>query len=394
MRRSLWLFVLPIAAIGLTGVAVYHVAKQQRPLEKLPPPRMPARAPFDDTVAASGVAEAATENIAIGAALEGVVLEVYVPSSEVGQPVSKGTPLFRVDDRHLRAQLALAESKVTAADAELARLVAQPRPEELPPAEAKARSAGAEAARLLDEYQRAEQLGAQRAVSQQEVVTKRLAHERARQNQLQAEAELALLRAGAWEPDKQIARANVAQARAEAERIRAEIDRALVRSPIDGVVLQVNVRTGEQVSARPAAPLVVLGSLESLHIRAEIDESDIPRFQPGAKAVAYVRGNAEHAYELVLDRVEPMVVSKRTLTGDNTERVDTRVLQAVYVVKSSARPIYVGQQLDVFIASQTNGASAPVAALGSWPPVATTGERGPARPAHEVFGHVGSNPLD
>ena len=48
-------------------------------------------------------------------------------------------------------------------------------------------------------------------------------------------------------------------------------------------------------------------------------------------------------------RVEPFVVPKTALTGENTERVDTRVLQVLYAVERSAHPVYVGQQLDVFI---------------------------------------------
>ena len=48
-------------------------------------------------------------------------------------------------------------------------------------------------------------------------------------------------------------------------------------------------------------------------------------------------------------RVEPYVVPKKSLTGDNTERVDTRVLQVIYAMDVTDRPIYVGQQMDVFI---------------------------------------------
>ena len=48
-------------------------------------------------------------------------------------------------------------------------------------------------------------------------------------------------------------------------------------------------------------------------------------------------------------RVEPYVVPKKSLTGDNTERVDTRVLQVIYALVSADRRVYVGQQLDVFV---------------------------------------------
>ena len=52
-----------------------------------------------DTIAGAGIVEARTENIAIGSALPGVVLEVYVPVDDVGKEVTAGEALFRVDDR-------------------------------------------------------------------------------------------------------------------------------------------------------------------------------------------------------------------------------------------------------------------------------------------------------
>ena len=51
-------------------------------------------------------------------------------------------------------------------------------------------------------------------------------------------------------------------------------------------------------------------------------------------------------------RFEPFVVPKRSLTGDSTERVDTRVLQVIYRVERDDLPLFVGQQLDVFIEAE------------------------------------------
>ena len=48
-------------------------------------------------------------------------------------------------------------------------------------------------------------------------------------------------------------------------------------------------------------------------------------------------------------RIELYVVPKKSLTGDNTERVDTRVLQVIYAIDTLGRRLFVGQQLDVFI---------------------------------------------
>ena len=110
---------LPAAAAGMVSFATYHVAWTSRELPRPEPLVEPARAPYSKTVAGSGLVEARTENIAIGSALSGVILEVYVPAEQVGKHVAAGAPLFRVDDRHLRAQLTLNEANLAAAEGNL-----------------------------------------------------------------------------------------------------------------------------------------------------------------------------------------------------------------------------------------------------------------------------------
>jgi multidrug resistance efflux pump len=327
-------YLLPCAAIGLLLFAVLYVVHAQQSTPQPSPPIPPAKTPFRTTVAGAGIVEADTENIAIGSALPGVVLEVYVPVDKVGTWVKKGDPLFRVDDRQLNAQLAQAR-------AQLAKLEAQPRPEELPPSAAKVAAAKANLALAEDQYQRAERLYPN-GVSQEEYRQRRMAYEASRAQLAQAEAEYKLLKAGAWKPDIDIARAQV-------EQIATDLERTVVRAPVAGQVLQVNVRPGEYVGTPPNQGLIVLGGMDKVHVRVDIDEHDIPRFVEGAPAKAQVRGNPGRQYSLTFVRVEPYVVPKKSLTGDNTERVDTRVLQVIYAVDTGKGRLYVGQQMDVFI---------------------------------------------
>jgi multidrug resistance efflux pump len=349
MRRFLGKFLLPLLAIGLLGFAILHVVRASQTVADPPPPAEPPRTPFGHTVAGAGLVEADTENISVGSALAGVVLEVYVPVEKVGQHVQAGDPLFRVDDRHLKAQLAYQEATLAAARAQLAKLEQQPRPEELPPSAAKVGTARASARLQEDLAERARRLRPSGAMSAEEVTQRLLALEVARQQLIQAQAEHALLKAGAWKPDLDIARAVVAQAKAQVEQTRTELDRALVRAPVDGEVLKVYVHPGEYVGAQPGQALVVLGHLGRLHVRVDISEHDIDRFRPEAPARAVTRGQARRQYPLRFVRVEPYVVPKRSLTGDNTERVDTRVLQVIYALTGADGRAYVGQQLDVFL---------------------------------------------
>jgi len=323
------------------------------------PPEAPARVPFEHSVAGSGVVEAETENIAIGPALPGLVLEVHVPSSKVGQRVTAGAPLFRVDDRHLKAQLAVAEAQLASAKAALAKLEQQPRSEELAVSAAKLKAATAKMTLWEDQSERGKDGHSKGVISREESVTRQLTYEVSVHDKAQAQAEYDLIKAGAWKPDLAIAEASVKEAQARVEQLKTEISRTLVVAPVDGVILQVNIRPGERISELDTRPLMVLGDTRTLHVRVDVDERDITRFQPAAMAKAYPRSDTNHELRLRFVRVEPMAIPKKSLTGDNVERVDTRVLQVIYAIDRADRPVYVGQQLDVFIDAD-NGANTQV----------------------------------
>jgi HlyD family secretion protein len=360
MNLSYRRMALPLVALAMAGLGFYHVNRESQSAPATAPPQSPPRSPYDNSIAASGVVEARTENIALGAALPGLVLEVYVPSDRVGTHVKAGQPLFRVDDRHLKAQLKVAEGQLASAEARLAKLEKQPRPEELPPSLAKVKATAANVARLQDPYERARRLIGTSAVAQEEYISRLQAYETAVQEHRQAQAEYELLKAGAWKPDIDVARASVREAHAQVEQVKTEIARATVVAPVDGVVLQVNVRAGERVSDQDAKALMVLGDISTYHVRVDIDERDIARFRRGAPGRAYPRGETAHEMTMRFKRVEPFVVPKKSLTGENTERVDTRVLQVLYAIERSEHPVYVGQQLDVFIDEGNAVADAPL----------------------------------
>ena len=145
------------------------------------------------------------------------------------------------------------------------------------------------------------------------------------------------------------------EARARADLAAAQLARATVRAPIDGTVLQVNVRAGEFVAAGGKAPIVV-GDISRLQIRCDIDEQMAPRMRENLPAKGYLKGESTRAggpdrsIPLRFVRIEPFVVPKVSLTGGSAERVDTRVLQVIYQFDRPAdRPVFVGQQMDVYI---------------------------------------------
>ena len=138
------------------------------------------------------------------------------------------------------------------------------------------------------------------------------------------------------------ARATAEVARERVGAVQVTLDRLTVRAPVEGRVLKVNVRVGEFVSAGPVSDaLVLLGNDRPLHVRVQIDENE-----------AVVRGNRHLRFPLTFVRVEPYVLPKRSLTGERTERTDTRVLEVIYSFEPGDRPVFIGQQVDVFIKAE------------------------------------------
>lgn len=339
---------LPMIALALMSVAAYHVSRNAQVKPPLAPPSPPPRSPYGSTVAAGGMVEPCTEDISIGTHLPGVVQEVFV---KVGDTVAAGAPLFRIDDRQVRANLEVRLATLQTAEAQLKKLEQSPRPEELPASAARVRQAEAKVVQQEDRYQRLQKIFDRdsRVLSEEEVVASKQDWLIAKEQYATAVADDQLLRAGTWEPDLQVARATVAQHKAQVDEARVDLERLTVKAPVAGQILRVNVRSGEYVGQPAGQTLLILGDVKQVHVRADIDEVDIPRFERSGRAQAFVRGAADRPILLKFVRVEPYVQPKKSLTGGSNERVDTRVLQVIFAIDQPQSTVYVGQQLDVFI---------------------------------------------
>jgi RND family efflux transporter MFP subunit len=305
-------YILPLLAIAGFLFAAYTVINSNQPTPIAQAVTEPSTAPFKAFIAGSGIIEAQSQNIAIGTPLPGIVKTVAV---KVGDQVKTGAPLFYLDDRDTRAALAIKIADLAKAKADVS----------------VAKATFIDAKSLSD---LAEAVTDRRAISTEELL-------RRRNVMLIAKAKL------------ESASALVQQAEASLADTETTLSRLIVRAPVEGEVLQVNIRPGEFAQAGFLnTPLLVLGNLDQLHVRVDIDENDAWRFDKNSKAVAFLRGNRRFKVDLSLAYVEPYVVPKKSLTGDSNERVDTRVLQALYRFDRKQLPIYVGQQMDVFIEAQ------------------------------------------
>lgn len=301
--------ILPLLATIAVVYTSMSLVRNQPVFIKSDPPSPPPASEFSNTIAAVGILEPNSEAVAIGTALAGVVEKVLV---QVGESVKQGDPLFQLDARHVQAELVVRQATLESANA-------------------KVQTAMTVRSDAVDQLDRAQKLGGGSVISTDELMRRKFALQA-------AEARLGE------------ARAEVASAQAGIKATETEIERSVIRAPMDAEVLQLKVRVGEYAPAgQTTQPMLVIGKLRPMHVRVDVDEHEGWRVRAAASATAHVRGNADLRAPLKFVRVEPMVVPKRSLSGDSTERVDTRVLQVVYEITDESLPLYVGQQMDIFI---------------------------------------------
>ncbi len=302
------LLTLLAALAGLVAYFVLSVQMEKSIVDSISVVNKPPESPFDHTIGASGIVEAEGDNVNVASMVSGVAERVFV---SVGKTVKKGDSLFQVEASTEQTALASSIKEVSVLEAAVEVVSKQ-----------------------LDESRDADRrtgsLMSANVVSDQEGVQARLDLAKAEAQFAKAQADLEL-------------------GKARVEEARAALNRTLVKAPRDGEILQLNIREGEYTQPFDGNSPIVLGETRRLQVRAVIDEYDARRLRPDTKAVAYLRGDRTKSFPLSFSHIEPLVVPKTSLTGAPAERVDTRVLNVIYTFDPPEWPIYVGQQLDVFI---------------------------------------------
>lgn len=205
-------------------------------------------------------------------------------------------------------EITAAKANLDKAEAALKELETGFRPQEIAAAEATLKAATLEATQLETELARAGRLVKQNAISQEAYDRARSNYDVAAQRAREAAERLDLLREGVRQ--EQIAQARAArdqlkaqyelikigprqeqidQARARVEQAKAALRLAETRlgyatlvSPLSGVVLSKNIEPGEFVS--PGTPVVTVGDLVNVWLRAYINQTDLGRVKVGQKA--------------------------------------------------------------------------------------------------------------
>ncbi len=298
---------LYLAVFGVAGI-IFLVTNLQSEGPDPVPLNEPAKTPFNTSIGGRGIVESLDENVRIAPTLAGRVSKVMV---QTGEEVSAGDPLFSVDSRAAAADVALKEKEILLL-------------------EARARQSGVTVADRLEKLERSQALVKRNALSEDEARRDDFAYQLALTAQETAQADVELAKAGL-------------------ESAKVFLDLHLIRAPRNGRVLFSDIREGEYAAANPGDGLMLIGDIEQFQLRVDIDEESASKVVAGAQAVAFPKGDRSTELPLHFVRIDPYVLPKKSLSGESTERVDTRVLQVIYRFETPDFPVYVGQQMDVFI---------------------------------------------
>ncbi len=313
MKRLIFWLLIGIAVIGAFA-SFRLVVNSRKTIPAAVPLNEPPRAPFKKSIGGRGIIESVNENVRIAPAVAGLVAKVNV---KVGDVVKAGDVLVEQDTRDAAALVAAQEAEFSALQKQLA-------------------EAEVGLADKRDQWDRMAKLVATKVASEDEKQRKLFAAQA-------AEAQLASMKA------------RVASTEAQLKRTKVQLDLLTIRAPRDGRILQVNTRAGEFASPMTMLgsgtdPILVLGEAEELQLRADIDEDNASRVRTGMAAKAYIKGRRDVEMPLRFVRVEPFIIPKKSLTGESSEHVDTRVLQIIYRFdRPKGAGVYVGQQMDVFL---------------------------------------------
>jgi len=228
----------------------------------------------DGAVRVSGNIEVTDVDVSFRTA--GRVLERLVSE---GMTVSEGQVVARLDSADLEREAMRKEAELKAAEAALRDLEAGSRPQEIAAARATVARAQAEADRLARDFERSSALYSREVISAREYEAANAASDVAGARLREAREALLLVEEGPRKEQVAQARAQVDQAREALKLAKVRLGYGTITAPLSGLVLSENVEAGDYVA--PGTPVVTVGDLANVWLRAYIEETDLGRVKVG-----------------------------------------------------------------------------------------------------------------
>ncbi len=206
----------------------------------------------------------AISTVTVGSQISGQVTDVLV---DFNSEVKRGDVLARIDPSTYEAQIEQGNAQIASAQASLAQAQATLRNAEL-------------------DYRRKADLGKQQLVAQGDVDLARAALDQARASVNSAQAQ-------------------IRQQTASLRTTQVNLDRAVIRSPVDGVVLTRSIEPGQTVAASLQAPelFLIAEDLGKMKIELAVDEADIGQVEVGQGVSFSVDAFPDRQFRGVVDQV-------------------------------------------------------------------------------------------
>lgn len=293
--------------------------------------------------AAPGRVEPRFGEVRLGTTLLGRVEEVLV---KVDDRVEEGELLIRLDDSEARARLTSAEADAEAQREDRERNFASGR-EDIRKAEDAIYSAerAVTGARIELDYA----LASKRSGSgnEQTVVDARKRLKEANERLERERIGFVKAQSKSNLPAPSPAESAVSKARTEVRMAEALLDKARIRAPSAGTILQLNTKAGEIVSPQVELPLVTMGDMTGVRVKAELDEADVSKIKVGQKAFVRNISYPGKDFEGKVTQLAPSLAAPKVGPRGPRRVSDVEVLEVTIELVGST-PLVPGMRVDAF----------------------------------------------
>lgn len=338
MLKNFWISALLLTSVVIGGLALGLRLPAERSAIGQAHPASPDHSwPSNDPnvlFSAPGVTEPSSRTLQIYSEQAGTLRHIYVKS---GEQVHEGQVLFEIANETQVAEVRHHEVLIRLAEAQLAKLESWERPEDRQIAKEQWQEAESMVHLAEFEFQRVQSLQDQRATSHKELIDSRenLAAARARANAAKARYERSI--AGPSKEDIEVAKAAVAEAQAQLQVSQTLLDKTVVRSPISGIAIYRYREPGETVGVDGTKPVLSIGNRDILHLRADVDETDIARVKIGQEAFATAEAFGSRRFPGRVVHIEKALGRKNFRTYSPTEKADTKILEVVIALDNGSQ---------------------------------------------------------
>ncbi|MBI5969775.1 MAG: efflux RND transporter periplasmic adaptor subunit [Deltaproteobacteria bacterium] len=150
-------------------------------------------------------------------------------------------------------------------------------------------------------------------------------------------------------------KAKVTEAGAKRNVAAAQFEDAAIKSPMDGVVVYKSFEAGETVS--PGVSIYTVHDLGALHVRADVEETEIHRIKLGHRASVYPAGQPGRVFEARVSAINP-VGGFATQRDSTRGRPDIKTFKVEAVILKPDGALKSGMTVNIrFIEAETEGAA-------------------------------------